>query len=77
MGSNHNEHVLELRFEIGNEWQGSWFLKYHRHDVVANVAFPRELLAVIGRERQKCRDVEHELVAGMLCVHRIEASGIV
>ena len=77
MRPDHDEHVLELRFQVGNEGERPGLLEYDGDDVVSDVSLARELLAVVGRVGEEGGDVEHELVAGVGGVHGVEAGGVV
>ena len=74
---NDDEDVLELRLHVWYEGPGSLLLEDERDDVVSDVALSRQLLAVVGREREEGAHVEHELVAAELAVHRVLARRVV
>lgn len=77
MGLNDDEDVLELALDVGDEGEGAGLLEDDRDDVVADVALARQLLPVVGRERQQGGDVEHDLVAHVLGVHAVQAGRVV
>ena len=52
-------------------------LKDDGDDVVPDVSLSRQLLSVVGGVGQKRRDVEHDLVALVLRVHRVQPGGVV
>ena len=72
-----DEDVLELRLEVGDEGERARLLEDDGDDVVADVALPRQLLPVVGREREQGGHVEHDLVSAGVRVHRVEASRVV
>ena len=72
-----DEDVLELALDVGDEGEGARLLEDDGDDVVADVALPRQLLAVVRGEGQEGGDVEHELVAHVVRVHAVQAGGVV
>ena len=52
-------------------------LKDDGDDVVADVALPGQLLAIVRGEGEQGWDVEHDLVALVLCVDRVEPRRVV
>ena len=72
-----DEDVLELRLEVGDEGERARLLEDDGDDVVADVALARQLLAVVGREGEERRHVEHDLVGASVGVHRVEARRVI
>ena len=77
MGPDDDEDVLELTLDVGDERQGAGLLEDDGDDVVADVPLPRQLLLVVGSERQKGGHVKHHFIVVVGCVDRIETRRIV
>lgn len=77
MSPDDDKDVLELRLDVGDEWESSGLLKDDGDDVVANVPLARQLLPVVRGVRQQRGHVEHDLATRVLRVHRVQTGRIV